>query len=212
MCFHDLPNHCPGAGVAGVGEGLRRMPRPVRKSLPLWVAAALPAMLAGHAAAYAWAGSPVADGRHAWFAPTLEWSAAALATICALLVATALSRSGILARTRVELSVIESWPRLALTQLLLFGAVETLEGHSVTLLAVAMQLAAAFCAACLLYLFSRLVERCIDATAEASRYLERLFAAAAVFAGRELASRTVALSVTAGHSRFQRPPPFYARH
>jgi hypothetical protein len=167
-------------------------------------------MLAGHAVAYGIAGTSLADGRHSWFAPAVEWSAAALATICTLILASALSRSGILTRTRVELSVLESWPRLVLAQLVLFGAIETLEGHSVTLLAVGIQLVAALCAAALLHLFSRLVERCIDGTAQAGRYLERLFTEAVVFARREFAPRATALFIAAGHSRFQRPPPFYA--
>lgn len=198
-------------GLPGRTPVLRRMAITVRKSLPLWAAAVLPAMLAGHAAAYALTGGTLADGRHAWFAFSVQWSLAALTTACMFVLAHALTRSGFLTRTRVELSIAESWPRLALAQLILFGAVESFEGHSVTLMALAIQIAAAFCAACLLYLFGRLVERCMDASLEASRYLQRLFAKAAAFAGREFAPRAIALSVSSRHSRFQRPPPFYAR-
>lgn len=211
MCFHALPNQRRGGGVAGACGRPRRIRKPVKRSLPLWAIAALPAMLAGHAAAYAVTGSPMTDGRHAWFAPAAQWSAAVLATMCMAMLASALSRCGLLTKTRIELSIAESWPRLAIAQLVLFGAVESLEGHSVTFLALAVQIAAALCAACLLYLFGRLVERCIDGAGEASVYLERFFIQAAAIAERALAPRAVALFVSAGHSRFQRPPPFYAR-
>lgn len=147
------------------------------------------------------------DARHGWLAPTLECSAAALIALCTVVLVSTLLRARILRRTRIERSLFELWPRLALAQLILFGAAEGIEGAHVTLLGIAVQIAAALCAAYLFWAFSRLVVRCIAGMDEASRYLQRLLTEIASFAGREPAPRTVALLACAGHNRFQRPPP-----
>jgi len=180
---------------------------PVRKSLPLWFAAVIPSMLVGHAAAYTLSGRTMADGRHAWLAPTLECSLAVLLGVCSVVLASTLLRWGIFKRTNVERSLFELWPRLALAQLVLFGATESLEGVHVTLFGIAVQLVTALCAAYFLSLFSRLVVRCIAGADQASRYLERLLTETVALAGREPAPRSVALLACAGHNRFQRPPP-----
>jgi hypothetical protein len=164
-------------------------------------------MLVGHAAAYALSGWTMTDARHGWLAPTLECSLAVLLGICTLLLASTLLRWGIFKRTNVERSLLELWPRLALAQLVLFGATENLEGVHITLLGIVAQLVTALCAAYLLSLFSRLIVRCIAGADQAGRYLQRLLTEAVALAGREPAPRSVALFACAGHNRFQRPPP-----
>ena len=179
----------------------------MRKSLPLWCAAVIPSMLVGHAAAYTLLGRTMTDARHGWLIPALECSLAVLLGACTLFLASALLRWGIFKRTNVERSLVELWPRLALTQLLLFGAIESAEGARITLLAIAAQLVTALCAAYLLSLFSRLMMRCIAGADRAGRYLERLLTETVALVGRESAPRSVALLACAGHNRFQRPPP-----
>lgn len=180
---------------------------PVRKSLPLWCAAVIPSMLVGHAAAYALLGRTMTDARHGWLVPTLECSLAVLLGVCTLFLTSALLRWGIFKHTHVERSLLELWPRLALTQIVLFGAIENAEGARITLLGIAAQLLTALCAAYLLSLFSRLMVRCIAGADRAGRYLERLLTETVALAGREPAPRSVALLACAGHNRFQRPPP-----
>lgn len=207
MCLsRQLQPSARGPGCRGPGE-LRANAPPVRRSLPIWCAAVIPSMLVGHAAAYALAGRTVTDARHGWLAPTLECSLAVLLGVCTLLLASTLLRWGIFKRTKAERSLLELWPRLALAQLVLFGAIENWEGAHVTLLGIAAQLVTALCAAYLLSLFSRLIVRCIAGADRASRYLERLLTETVAFAGSEPAPRSFALLACAGHSRFQRPPP-----
>ncbi len=165
-------------------------------------------MLLGHAAGYALSGRPLIDARHGWFAATLENSIVTLVAVCAVLAACALLYAGFFKQTRIERSLIELWPRLVLAQIALFATTETLEGLHITFAGIVTQIAAALCAAYLLSLFSRMLLRCIAGTEEASRYLQRLLEDIAAFACRVPAPRACALSACAGHSRFQRPPPF----
>jgi hypothetical protein len=165
-------------------------------------------MAAGHVAAYALTGITLSDGRHGWLTPTLEFTAAALAALGALIVASSLLRAGIFRRSKIESSVLALAPRLAASQLLLFGAAETFEGRAITPAGIATQLASALLAAYVLSLFSKLVERCIVCADEAGSYLERLGKTATSFTLIVPAPRAVALFASAGSSRFQRPPPF----
>jgi hypothetical protein len=180
----------------------------VSKRLPLWFAAVIPSMAAGHAAGYALSGLSLADARHGWLSPALEVCGAALIGLSALIVASTLLRAGIFRRSKIESSVMALAPRLAASQLVLFVAAETFEGRTVTPAGVATQLVSALLAAYTLSLFSKLVERCIACADEAGSYLERLAAVTATFALVDPAPRTVALFASAGNSRFQRPPPF----
>jgi hypothetical protein len=180
----------------------------VSKRLPLWFAAVVPSMAAGHVAAYALSGTALNDGHHGWLTPALEVSAAAFIALGAVIVASTLLRAGLFRRSKIESSVLALAPRLAASQLLLFGVAETFEGRAITPGGIATQLAFALLAAYLLSLFSKLVARCIACADEAGSYLERLARATVAFAIVDPAPRAVTLSATAGNSRFQRPPPF----
>ncbi len=98
----------------------------VSKRLPLWFAAVIPSMVAGHVAGYALSGVSMADSRHGWLTPAIEVSAAALIGLAALILASTLLRAGILRRSTIERSVVALAPRLAASQLVLFVAAETL--------------------------------------------------------------------------------------
>lgn len=180
----------------------------MKRSLPLWLAAVVPAALAGHGLVYALAGRSTADGHHAWLAPALECSLALLATLCLLIGGGALIKSGILAQTRIERSCLELWPRLACAQTAVFAFVEHAEGAHVTLLGIAVQIAVALLAAYVLSLFMRLVARCLETADDACAYLARLLGDRAPFVPRSPLTVACALAVRAGTSRFQRPPPF----
>jgi hypothetical protein len=179
----------------------------VKRPLPVWIAAVVPATLVGHGLAYALAGRSVSDAHHSWVAPALECSLALLAAIWCAMLAGALLKAGILVHTAAERSTFELLPRLALAQLAMFALMERLEGTQAGLAGCAMQVLVAFCVAYVLALFSRLLVRCIEKAEEASRYLQRLLEPTARFVSRRPYSVAYALSVRAGTARFQRPPP-----
>lgn len=180
----------------------------MKRPLPVWIAAAVPATLAGHGLAYALAGQSAADGHHAWVAPALECSMALLLAACLLLIGGSLLKAGVLMHTAAERSCIALWPRLACAQLSLFFIMEHAEGGHVTLLGAAVQIVLAAAVAYVLSLFAQLLVRCIRGAEAASRYLERLLCGAMPFAGRRpQAVMVCALAVRAGSARFQRPPP-----
>lgn len=180
----------------------------VKRPLPLWIAAAVPATLAGHGLAYAVAGRSVNDAHHAWVAPTLECSLALLVALGFALVGGALLKAGIIAHTAAERSTIELWPRLGAAQLLMFTLMERAEGTHAAITGCAIQLAVALAVAYLLSLFSRLLVRCIQGAREACEYLERLHAVvSAAFIVRQPQCAAHALAVRAGSARFKRPPP-----
>jgi len=209
VLFTPSPTGAEGVPVAAGGSRAAfAKPTLVSKRLPLWIAAVVPSMAAGHIAGYALTGITVSDGRHGWLTPTLEFSAATLLGLAALIVAGTLSRAGFLQRSKIESSVLALTPRLAASQLFLFVVIETFEGRSITPAGIATQILSALLAAYALSLFSKLVKRCIVFADEAGSYLERLVKAAASFAFAESAPRRIALFATAGSSRFQRPPPF----
>ena len=178
------------------------------KRLPLWFAAVVPSMAAGHVAGYALSGLSAADSSHGWLSPALEVCAAALIGLSALIVASTLLRTGIFRRSQLESSLVALAPRLAASQIVLFVAAERFEGRSITPAGIATQLLSALIAAYVLSLFGKLVERCIASADESGRYLERLAAGAAAFALIDPAPRIATLFASAGTSRFQRPPPF----
>lgn len=180
----------------------------MKRPLPLWIAAVVPATLVGHGLAYAIGGRSAAGAQHAWVAPALECSLAVLAAMCCALMADALLKAGILAHTAAERSTMELWPRLALAQLAMFAAMERLEGTQAGVAGCVVQIAVALCVAYVLSLFSRLLVRCIAGAQAASRFLERLTqspAALPVAAYPQCVAH--ALAVRAGSSRFKRPPP-----
>jgi hypothetical protein len=168
----------------------------------------MPATLVAHGLAYAIAGRSGADPQHAWVAPALECSVAVLAALCCALVADALVKAGVLIHTAAERSTLELWPRLALAQLVMFSAMERLEGTSAGVAGCVIQIAVALCVACVLSLFSRLLVRCIVHAEAAWQYLQRLTSSprALFVCYRPLCIASV-LAVRAGSARFQRPPP-----
>lgn len=179
----------------------------MKRALPLWLAAVVPATLAGHALAYALSGRSAADGHHAWMAPALELSVALLLACCMALAVDALLRSGMFAHTAAERSWIALWPRLSIAQLVLFVAIEYSEGTHASLLGCAVQIFVALITAYILYAFAHLLVRCAQCTQAASRYLERMLRPVTSFVSRRPAPVAYALAVRAGSSRFQRPPP-----
>jgi hypothetical protein len=179
----------------------------VRRPLPVWIAAVVPATLVGHGIAYAIAGRTATDAHHAWVAPALECSLALLAALCCAMLAGALLKAGILVHTAAERSTIELVPRLALAQLTMFAAMERVEGTHAGLTGCAVQIAVALCVAYVLSLFSRLLVRCIENADAASQYLQRLLDSPAHFVSRRPYHVAYALAVRAGAARFQRPPP-----
>lgn len=179
----------------------------MKRPLPVWIAAVVPATLVGHGLAYAVGGRSSADAHHAWVAPALECSLALLAALCCALLAGALLKAGVFVHTAAERSTIELWPRLAVAQLVLFAVMERLEGTHAGLLGSLVQVLVALCVAYVLSLFSRLLVRCIAHAQAASRYLQRLLDESARFVSRRPSCIAHELAVRAGTARFQRPPP-----
>lgn len=179
----------------------------MKRPLPLWILAVVPATLVGHGLAYAAGGRSSADLQHAWLAPALECSMAVFAALCCALLADALLKAGVLMHTAAERSVLELWPRLALAQTALFFGIERLEGTHVGVLGCLAQLLVAFGVAYVLSLFSKLLVGCIAGAQAASQYLQRLNDTAATFVVRQPQCISHALAVRAGNARFQRPPP-----
>ena len=149
----------------------------------------------------------MADGHHAWVTPTFEISVAVLLGVCLLLAGSALVRAKIVARIGVERSLLSLWPRLAVTQLLLFAGMERAEGTHASLLGCAVQIAVALGTAFVLSLFARLLARCIMGASEAGRYLERIQAQVASFVPRQSVWCPSTIAVRVGSLRFVRPPP-----
>lgn len=171
--------------------------------------AVVPATLVGHALAYFLDGRSMADGRHAWFAPLFECSIAALILLCASLLSGSIFRYRFDSGFKSGASIFSVWLQLAIVQTTLFAAIETAEGAKITLLALAVQIAVALCAAQLLAIFARLIACCAAGTKEAAQHLQRLFTRRSIFIRREPATRVVMLFACAGSYRFQRPPPVF---
>ena len=179
----------------------------MKRALPLWIAAAVPSTIAGHALAYAASGQTASDARHAWLQPALEISLAIAAAACAYFLAQSLVRAGILVHTSCERSYLALWPRLAAVQIALYTAVEFAEGVHPNLTGWGAQILTALLAALLLALFARFLAHCVAGTLAASRYLQRLLNDAAPFVTRRPAPIPSTLPVSLGTARFQRPPP-----
>ena len=181
--------------------------RIVKRPLPLWFAAVVPATLVGHGLAYAISGQSAADGRHAWMLPALECSLALLLALSFLCAGQALLKAHIFVHTSVEKSCLALWPRLALAQIVLFSAIERAEGGHAGLMGVLAQVFVALLVAYVLSLFARLLGSCARSAEHASRYLARLLQSVTSFVSRRPAPIAYALAIHAGTSRFQRPPP-----
>lgn len=180
----------------------------MKRPLPVWIAAVVPATLVGHGLAYAAGGRSAGDPQHAWVAPALECSIAVLAALCCALVSGSLLKAGIMAHTAAERLVTELWPRLAASQLVFFSVMERAEGTHASIAGCIVQVVIALAAAYVLSLFSRLLVRCIASADAACEYLRRLAGDfTSVFVSREPQSIALALAVRAGNARFQRPPP-----
>lgn len=180
----------------------------MNRRLPLWVAAVVPATLAGHALAYAIAGRSAHDLHHAWVAPALECSIAVLAALCCALLSEALLKAGVMVHTAAERSTLELWPRLAVAQLTMFTLMERAEGTHAGIAGCVIQVAIALAVAYVLSLFSCLLVRCIAGAQAAWQYLQRLAdCASSRFIRLRPQCVAHALAVRAGTARFQRPPP-----
>lgn len=180
----------------------------MKRPLPLWTTAVLPATLVGHGLAYVIAGRSTGDAQHAWVAPALECSFAVFAALCCALFADAMLKAGVLVHTAAERSTFELWPRLAFGQLAIFCLMERLEGAHPGILGCAMQVLVAICVAYVLSLLSRLLVTCVRGAQAASQYLQRLTdCARPIFLERPPQCVAHALAVSAGSARFQRPPP-----
>jgi hypothetical protein len=185
------------------GELASRM----RRTLPLWLLAIVPATIAGHALSYALAGRSMADARHSWISPVLEWSLALLGAAALAAAGGALVKAGILARPVAERSAFALWARLAPAQALLFVLVERAEGVSPSLAGYAVQILVALAAALLLASLARLLGECIRSADRAQAYLERVFAPQGFLLAARPPRPVFVLAATAGPHRFQRPPP-----
>lgn len=177
----------------------------MKRPLPLWLAAVLPATIAAHALSYAVTGQSMADGRHLWLVPALESSLAVLLVLATALVGGALVRAGIFARPAVEASPLRLWLRLAFAQTALFATIEHAEGTPVGLVGCAIQVAVALGIALLLCAFARALAGCVRAGDAAAQFLTRI-ATPPVFLHRPL-SPAAALAAVTGTRRYQRPPP-----
>jgi hypothetical protein len=179
----------------------------VKRPLPLWLAAVVPATLAGHGLAYALAKESTADGRHAWMVPALECSLALLVAVFMLRAGQALLRAHILVHTSAERSCLALWPRLALTQMVLFYVMERGEGSNAGVAGAVVQIAVALLAAYILSLFARVLGACALSAERAIQYLARLLNPVTSFISPGPAPIAHALAIHAGTARFQRPPP-----
>lgn len=177
----------------------------MKRPLPLWLAAVLPATIAAHALAYAVTGQSMADGRHFWLVPALESSLAVLLLLAATVIGGALIRAGVFARPSVDAAPLELWLRMAAAQTALFVAIEHAEGTPVALAGCAIQVAVALGVALLLCAFARALAGCVRAGDDAAQFLARI-AAPPIYLGRPM-SPAAALAAVAGTRRFQRPPP-----
>lgn len=140
-------------------------------------------------------------------APALECSLAVLVAVALLALASALLKAHILMHTPVERSWTALWPRLAISQILLFTFIERAEGAHVGIAAVLMQIVVALLLACVVSLFARLLVRCAQSAHAASRYLQRILHSIGAYASRRPVTIAHELAVCAGTARFQRPPP-----
>ena len=180
----------------------------MKRPLPLWIAAVVPATLVGHGLAYAIAGRSAADSHHAWIEPALECSFAVLAALCCWLLSDALVKAGVMVHTAAERSTLDLAPRLALAQLALFAGMERAEGTHAGVIGCIVQIAVALAVGYVLSLFTRLLACCAASADAACEYLRRLAACApSRFIARDPQCVAYALAVRAGNARFQRPPP-----
>ncbi len=182
----------------------------MRRPLPLWLAAVLPATIAGHALAYALSGSAMNDGHHAWLAPVLEGSLALALTVAMWLLGGVLVRARIVAHHFIERNFLALWPRLAILQVAVFIGIERAEGTSVGWLGCLAQVFVALFAAYVVSRFAALFEVCSRATAQAAHYLERLLTQQSGFFRRDTSTIAFALAISAGSRRFGRAPPHAA--
>ena len=180
----------------------------MKRALPLWLLAALPATLVGHWLAYIGVGRSLADGRHGYALPSFEISVLVLGVLCAGLLAGALTRAGIVDRIRLESTGWSLWLKLAPIQVVLFTIIERLEGYAPALAGCLIQCALAAAVAALLALFANFFSRCVLQSREVSAYLQRL-RSNPLDAHIRRAPITVAfaLSASVGPIRFGRPPP-----
>lgn len=180
----------------------------VKRALPLWLLAALPATLVGHWLAYIGVGRSLADGRHGYALPSFEISALVLGVLCAGLLVGALVQAGIVDRIRLEATGWSLWLKLAPIQVVLFAIIERLEGYAPSLAGCLIQCVLAAAVAALLALFARFFSRCVLESQEASAYLQRLLSSPFhAHLRRAPFAVAFALSASVGPIRFGRPPP-----
>ncbi len=179
----------------------------MKRPIPLWIFAAIPATLAGHALAYALDGRAMVDGHHRWFGPLLECALAALLAVALWLLGDVMVKARVLARDVLERRCMRLWPRMAVVQIVAFLSIERAEGTSIGWTGVGVQILVALIAAYALGLFARVLEACARGTAQAARYLERLWRAHLSFTGREPRAQAFAPAPAFETSRWGRAPP-----
>lgn len=204
------PGNSPGT-LGGEGEKPEyRSPAAnvgdVKLRLHVWTIAAVPAMLAGHALAYALTGQNLADGHHGYYVGLVLYSTVLAALYGALAVTRALTGAGCVAP--VNDSFAATWLKLCLAQVSLFVIAEGLESYVPPLAGFIAQIAVAAIAAAIITIFAQFIERCERSYRDAAPYVRRrLERENGIRIGRLPVGLAFALSVRAGQSRFQRPPP-----
>lgn len=179
---------------------------------------AAPATFFGHALAYALGPGSMADGRHAYFLPTLQAFvtlalALALALVAKRLLFTRPERADPVRVTSRSApgrfpGFLSLWATFSLTQCALFVSIEFLEGYRVGLFGCVAQCAVALVAAAIVTFFGVALERCEELALACGTYLPRrphrpiltTCASLCPLAARGINQRR-------GVLRFQRPPP-----
>ena len=179
----------------------------MKRPLPFWVAAVVPATLAGHGIAYALSGRSISDGHHAWLIPVLDCSLALLGALAVLYAGDALLRAKILTHTLAERSFVALWQRLAVSQLVLFAVMERAEGGHAGIAGMIVQVVVALVVAYALSLFTNVLKACACYAEQMTRYLTRSLLPLVSFVSLRPLPMAHALAVRAGSARFQRPPP-----
>lgn len=178
--------------------------------VPLWIAAAVPAAVAGHTWLYAICACGNDGAAHTWVLPAFRLSLALLTALCAVLLYAALTGSAWLTVGRIERSGGPLLCRLFLAQTLFYAAAERAEGNTPALLGVALQLVVAIAVAVLILGFARVLDRAAAHVRSFAAYLRRHTPADVRFSIEFQRQRpAMPAGYAAGYARFQRPPPAF---
>lgn len=176
------------------------------KAPPLWLAAVVPATLAGHGIAYALCACSSGE-HHSWFVPVLDFFAALFLGALILHVYEGLRQARVAMRVVTHDGFAALFLRLAVCQSALFVIIEHLEGARADMRGVIVQLALAVFVAYALRLFARLLTACVHAAHAAAHYLQRIFAAPPCAYSSWFTPRNETPGSYVVPALFQRPPP-----